>query len=603
MRPQEKDTVVVVQHNGAEPSPEIGVKRGQVSGMAVAMRYGIWGYSTIAYYTQNWQNISLISLLFPLLIWILLKLSLVLRWILYWAVTAAGLLVIVQQNKIDSDSNNVAKIIVIGFVIIEAITLLVYLYTRVLYVKTLAYLTKGNPDRYFQIRNHPKKDHHYIFKGFLELSRRKKVFSYVGEVDEHGIPHGFGKWTSKWAFGEVLTGYFEHGKPVGPFTSREYKTGYAFKNLRIGFASTTATFSQNTLKRADAVKFGVASVECSIAGRFFSDLPKAKLLFSPFGDETSVKPSLQSMEEVLRNLRPVLSKIDPISKKLVGTTKVTVEYSHDVGFSVPGFMPPNQEHRECNTLSLSRSALSLPNDTDHLVIDGWKKRDLGKEAVVFVPGFNSTLEQSLETFGQMIALGNLSSEMKPIVFNWPGGSLIQFSYAVTLAKGEQIRKDLIDTIQQLRLSGITRIHLLCHSLVMNASADFAMVFRPQEELPTNADIPSSSDELAELASLTLLNPEAELDQFKAINLPCIRQFTRLITVYSNKDDVALKTSEYINWKKMLGCRVYELYQEDGESEEKVFLDIDVIDTSELDTNIQGAKHSYFNLNKVNGRVY
>lgn len=46
---------------------------------------------------------------------------------------------------------------------------------------------------------------------------------------------------------------------------------------------------------------------------------------------------------------------------------------------------------------------------------------------------------------------------------------------------------------------------------------------------------------------------------------------------------------------MLGLRVQSLYKLCHN--EKEYLDLDVIDTSELDVNVHGAKHCYFNLNK------
>jgi hypothetical protein len=561
---------------------------GLILAFAFMIGYGLWGKNSLSYYAQNWQNLSFLALLFPVLVWIILKLSLLLRWVLYWAVITAMLLFVVRQRDFGESYDQVARVILISFVVIESVTLAVYLYTRVLYVKTLSYITDRWPNYYFKIQPHPTKNNHYTSNGFLEMSRKQKVFSYVGEKDQEGHPHGFGTWTSQWPMGEVLTGYFEHGRPIGPFRAREYKSGYAFRNLRIGFVATTGSLSKNTLKREDEITYGVASIECSIAGRFFSDLPRCQLLFDCFSKNSK---KIQNISDVLSNLKPMQSDLDPRKSKS-DIQKITVEVCQDIGFKVSGFSPIIGEEREVQILKLSRSAMEL-------TVEGWKRRRVSSEAVLFVPGFNCTLKEALELLGQMIALGNLSPEYKPLIFNWPGGSLLQYPQAIILAEQQQIRDDFVNTVRNLAKSGISKVHILCHSLgarvVMNASADFYKCFRLISQ-QSNDDL--EVDGLIELGSMTIMNPEAPLDIFKSVRLPNLKFFTDLVTVYANNGDVALTAAEFYNWKKMLGCRGSMLYDIDQESGEKKYLDVDVVDTTELDTNVQGAKHSFFFLNKV-----
>ena len=50
----------------------------------------------------------------------------------------------------------------------------------------------------------------------------------------------------------------------------------------------------------------------------------------------------------------------------------------------------------------------------------------GKEAVVLVPGFNASLNDSLRRMGQFVSLARLPPHLIPFVFSWPGGG--SFSY-------------------------------------------------------------------------------------------------------------------------------------------------------------------------------
>lgn len=44
----------------------------------------IWGSYGISYYLNNWKSLTLITFLFPLSIYVFLKISLIMRWTLYW---------------------------------------------------------------------------------------------------------------------------------------------------------------------------------------------------------------------------------------------------------------------------------------------------------------------------------------------------------------------------------------------------------------------------------------------------------------------------------------------------------------------------------------
>lgn len=123
-------------------------------------------------------------------------------------------------------------------------------------------------------------------------SSRQAAFGYVGEVDEEGRPHGFGRWVDSEPYGESLKGYWRRGVPVGPFLAAEQRSGNGFRSVRIGFATNTVNVDWSRLHtlglglvagrpQAGELRWGVAAVETSINGSFYRHLPDARLVSGP----------------------------------------------------------------------------------------------------------------------------------------------------------------------------------------------------------------------------------------------------------------------------------------------------------------------------------
>ena len=175
--------------------------------------------------------------------------------------------------------------------------------------------------------------------------RPPRHFGYHGGLDADGKPHGFGTWHDSAAHGEKLTGNWLHGEPVAPFHATEYESGWTFSAARIAYChnrtepglthththtrahtaqpchriglthrpplplrpctvlTTMAWFSRPWHARTVAWRtgaepgldeywwqakrsptgliWGVASVECSVAGGFFKHLPKIVPICGP----------------------------------------------------------------------------------------------------------------------------------------------------------------------------------------------------------------------------------------------------------------------------------------------------------------------------------
>ncbi|CAM9171667.1 unnamed protein product [Phaeothamnion confervicola] len=121
---------------------------------------------------------------------------------------------------------------------------------------------------------------------------RLRRFSYEGGLDAEGRPHGGGQWEELAINGERLRGWWRHGRPVGPFRSSEKGTGFAFHGVRVGFVRNIYEEEKTAQNRSVLEKkmaasafwpkrieggklaYGVASVECSVSGKFFRHLPQ-----------------------------------------------------------------------------------------------------------------------------------------------------------------------------------------------------------------------------------------------------------------------------------------------------------------------------------------
>lgn len=96
-----------------------------------------------------------------------------------------------------------------------------------------------------------------------------------------------------------------------------------------------------------------------------------------------------------------------------------------------------------------------------------------------------------------------------------------------------------------------------------------------------------------LSSITLLNPDTSLSQFVNADYQQISKYCNHITVYTNKRDFALRVREFMSKEKSLGRHTgSDLYFE------KRLLNIDLIDTTQLDVNIHKLRHNFFNLNRI-----
>lgn len=265
-------------------------------------------------------------------------------------------------------------------------------------------------------------------------SKRSRV-EYIGGLDKDNRPHGFGLWKDSEYHGENLSGLWEHGIPIGPFTSREQGSGFTTEKLRVAYASIrgeTSTDSADVFPTFKPLEWGVANVECSVAGGFFSFLPSVEHFFS----DSSGRPRPRSAAECIPTLRTPLDYV----------AYHDVE-SHE--FS-------NNERTKCQNFKESLAPVAVSMHDAHLET---------KEALVYIHGIYTPLDSALSSIAQIMSLGDFPSRIHPFVFGWPSGSLpIYFFESIRAAGDIQSATGLRDFLASIVAAGYTKVNIVTHSM-------------------------------------------------------------------------------------------------------------------------------------------
>jgi hypothetical protein len=228
---------------------------------------------------------ALVSTVF--LVYTLTKVVVVVRWSLYWLLATLAILYL-WKRQYNLFSRDAPLLLVVSFGILEFLTFTTYITMNFIYPRTLStewFREYVGITWWWDLKSMPgHQPWTFTYRSSNPLEGRRTC-TYRGETDGQQKPHGFGHWLDDAFHGELLSGLWEHGIPVGPFRSREFGSGFAFENVRVGFVHCSDdSYSGRKWfpSQTGLPKIGVASVECSVAGGFFSHLPKAQILQGPF---------------------------------------------------------------------------------------------------------------------------------------------------------------------------------------------------------------------------------------------------------------------------------------------------------------------------------
>ncbi|KAG0195854.1 hypothetical protein BGX28_000523 [Mortierella sp. GBA30] len=253
---------------------------------------------------KTWPELALVVVLLLAMIYIVVKVSIVIRWCFYWLVLATLVLFAINRGSLFAKVNNEpvpdsdgklaqsAKIVLIVLALLEGVTLGIVFLLRVAYPRIILRAKWLNCMWWWRIRETPQPlsisvNYRTIMFSYLswdpdEYRLVRSSISYVGEFDELGQPHGLGEWTDHTFTGEALQGIWDHGVPIGPYKSQEYGTGNAFSSIRIGFCKNSVDKDDSTAFSAArdprGLSYGAAAVECSVSGKFFHHLPHVRII-------------------------------------------------------------------------------------------------------------------------------------------------------------------------------------------------------------------------------------------------------------------------------------------------------------------------------------
>ncbi|MEK6320120.1 MAG: alpha/beta fold hydrolase [Acidobacteriota bacterium] len=194
----------------------------------------------------------------------------------------------------------------------------------------------------------------------------------------------------------------------------------------------------------------------------------------------------------------------------------------------------------------------------------------GKEALVFIHGYNVSFEQAAKRTAQLAY--DLGFKGAPVFFSWPSMAMAS-RYFADEATIEWVIPHLKQFLEELaRWSGAEKVHLIAHSmgnrLLMNVLKAIA----------------SEGDSLSPFREVIFAAPDVDFDVFGQVAPALVRDGRRL-TLYASSEDRIVKVSTKVH-----------RHQRAGQTDPVVVLPgIDTIDVSALDTGLAG--HSYYGDNK------
>jgi len=604
----------------------------------------------------------------------------------------------------------------VAFVVTETLALALFVFIYYLFprfINSIWFRREGRASWYFRVDLFSDWTMAYTRRtGRCGLGSRH-VCKYNGDTNEKGQPHGIGRWFDDAYEGEILTGAWENGTPVAPFSSRIYGTGDAFRAVLVPFLKasddrfeSTKLWPTNKLR----VECGVASVECSVSGAFYNELPEARFFIGPFPFDLKMSireiydslltihqkektqslsiiaensggiqieghihaatgRSIQQVEEVLVRVKKEVSNPPrhptlPMISSITGIEKFFIQEEENEAspdtYRAPTAQATTAQRPDSNYehAKVVEGRISMPPQIS-LEVEGWVQSEK-KDVLIFFPGFNCSLKNALEGFGQLLAMTKLDSQVYPILFNWPAGQVLTYHSASRAAHSERNYSNFCQLLNGLRHEGFRNVHLMSHSMGAQtllgvlvdkkdgSRSDSSLCFA----LASDYDEDKQQDEEERglfCKTITLLNPDFPLVPFQEHAFPAARKLCRTITVVGDKLDVALFWSQVLNGiavrlgyeqphallpnddckNKFQHCQtvgrnvgslyfpedvVYRrtlgkhdnllfkhkaphvsLYCEDNASE-KAWMDLDVVDTTGLDNNMQKIRHSAYNLN-------
>lgn len=585
----------------------------------------------------------------------------VLRWCIYWVLLGAVALLLVAlaegyhiKGFFDFSTNGSFLRMAVYVITVALIvtTLLIWLLLFGLYPE----LVKRGIMRPARLKARPgvrrgdesssRAFEYFAWSWSFPFGRRRQVCTYEGDICPlRGMPHGWGMWCDDHHHGERLQGWWENGVPVGPFHSSTVDRGWAFSCVQLAVCS-IASQPWNEKRwwpvRAPALTWGVVSAEVSVAGHFFRHLPRSRMVL-PLSSTTGPQEAISALAHAEAGGSTTESLTISVNHQgtmhVSGHTRVPGASSRVAGDGPPAVGGVVNRRRGPGRTSMGALALGGGSVTEsiavNLSLDAWGEGSLhvpgferANEAMVWISGYNTHVDEVARAVGQLLALGSFPAWIKPVLFSWPGGSHLTYLQALQLCAASETSADFVSFLEGLLdRASIQHVHIVCHS----CGVRILMAALPEL-------VPRLRERGIALASCSFLNPDYPLDDFVSSpnGFSSLRSICSLITLYADKDDTALWLSEIAHGgAAALGRYPHAIVApvpcRSASSDSGVWgrpprhsvgnmaavssssghvgnvatglsggadcLDLDVIDSTWLDANVHGLRHSYFAVNR------
>jgi esterase/lipase superfamily enzyme len=204
----------------------------------------------------------------------------------------------------------------------------------------------------------------------------------------------------------------------------------------------------------------------------------------------------------------------------------------------------------------------------------------GGEAFIFIHGYNNSFEDAARRTAQIAY--DLKFKGAPLMYSWPSqakGTL--WAYKEDARTAQWCEENVTLFVEAIAYeSGARKIHLIAHSMGNR------VLSRALKNISQKLDVSAETKPLFNEVILTA--PDIDAQVFKDSIAPHIIQTANRFTIYSSSEDLALKASRVVNsfWHQRLGeggsyLTVFPKYKQ-----------INVVDASDIDTNLFALGHSY-----------
>ena len=384
-------------------------------------------------------------------------------------------------------------------------------------------------------------DMHYSYRPYGPLFRRA-TFSYVGATDAEGRPDGLGTWKDDSYHGECLNGLWEHGIPIGPFSSRESGSGALFMSERVYYATSRSEGMTGSLcypeRDPRGLRYGVASVEAGCGGAFYEFLPQVNAC----NETRSICEVLK--HHVTETELPVFTMVD--EEDVSNASRGSLDY----------FV---QDGKVC----IVKSSLPMLQETK-------------PEALIFFHGYNCDTDFAVCKLAQLLGLSKFPRYILPFVFSQSAGRSLSYWPAYNML--DEFAADAADFIENLTNNGVTKVHLLGHSMGCDLLLRAFLILAERGRISSGM-----------IKNVILLNADYDIDLFEKQTSAYLDRYAERTTVYVDRNDLAL----IVSGAAMNGTRLGRIQRH-----LKTSAKIDVVDTTGMDQNIHSLRHSYFNLNML-----